>query len=1231
MKKFLLSLSLLTTLFFHATAQSDTTKLRLDTATKAAADTVGIDSIEQRIILIGDAGELHNGGHPVVDWVKKNVDLDDERNLIVYLGDNIYPLGLPAEGEESYAEARKILDYQINLVREKKAKAYFVPGNHDWKNGKLGGWQQVMNQVDYINGQQLDNVQAWPTDGCPGPVEVEVNDKVVMVLMDSQWFLYVHEKPGPSSNCPAKTIDEFATELSEIAATHPNQLLVLAMHHPMYSYGPHGGDYTWRHHIFPFTEYIPWLYIPLPVLGSIYPVARGVFGNIQDIRHPIYKNMARTIEDVVREHPNTIVTAGHDHSLQLIRKDSIPYIVSGSGINLSRVKKNAKVEFQSVTMGLSTIEVRKSGKVDIKFYNISSRGLEDPIYASASKSIITVEPKGTIDTLLPLKDFVTIPANPVLKGSGLKHMFMGRNYRREWTQPVTVPVFDMGAEYGGLKPERQGGGKQTKSLRLEDSTGKEWVLRSIEKFPEAAIPAELRSGFAADVVEDGISASYPFASLSIAPLAKATGLPHIRRRLVYVPDDPRLDRFKSDFSNTLAILEEREPLNVTKTYNTNELVLRMAKDNDDHVDQKFVLKARLLDNFIMDFDRHEDQWRWATRDTGKGKIYYPIPRDHDQAFYVNQGLIPKWARKPWFIPEIQGFRANARNIKTFNRVARNFDRAFLTELSEEDWRLQIDSFLAGMTDAVIEQSLHNQPREIQQYSMNSIIETLKKRRAYFRDDMMQYYRFISREVSIVGSNQREQFQINKRDDGKVHVVVNKIDKEQNISSKIYDRVFDPAYTEELQIYGLSDDDRYIISGGDSEIKIRIIGGPGKDTFINNGNRGKILIYDAAFEQNSIIGNAAGLRNKISNDPQVNRYDRLNYKYDYVNPGVTVAYNLDDGLFLGVQLETIEHSFRKEPYKFRHFIRATRALRTSSFRLRYEGDFTKLIGNHDLLLRADIRAPINITNFFGFGNNTVYDETKPGREQYYRIRYDLTDASVLLRRQLQSWMRVHYGPTFQYFQVEKETNAGKYVSETNNNGLDPATLYNGKMYAGAHFKLDINSQNNRIVPTRGLVMDANIRPMIGLNAHTHALMRADIDMRLFASLFALPRIVLATRFGYGRIFGKFEIPQAYYLSGIENLRGYRRDRFAGRRMLFNNTELRFKAANFITYLFPGELGLFVFNDVGRVWMDGEESKDWHVGNGIGVYIAPVKRFVITAALTRSKEEKATPLVTFGFQF
>ncbi|MFN2456817.1 MAG: BamA/TamA family outer membrane protein [Chitinophagaceae bacterium] len=1198
------------------------------------------DTLEQRIFLVGDAGELENGKHPVIDWLAKNVDWNDEKNMVIFLGDNIYPYGMPDRGASDYKEAQRVLDYQINLVKGKKATAYFIMGNHDWLNGKIGGWERAMNQVNYINSLELTNVSAEPREGCPGPVEVgshksreSHNEKAVVVLMDSHWFLHVHDRPGATSHCEAKTADEFQTELKQIVAAHPDQLVILAMHHPIHTHGVHGGKtYTIKDHLFPLTNLNRALYIPLPILGSIYPFARGTFGNLQDEHHPLYKGMTNMIEQVLHKNVHTVVVSGHDHSLQLLQHDSMWQIVSGSAAKISRIsdKQHGKeVLLAEPVKGFGTLEIRKSGKVEAKFYNLYSANINTPFF---SHTIATIVPKtaiASIDSIGPLGDSITWVANPRLAGSGLKNFLMGKNYRKEWTDSVTVPVLDIGTEQGGLMPDKQGGGKQTKSLRFTDKNKKDWALRSIEKYPEAAIPADLRSGFAKDLVEQGVSASYPYASLSIEPMAKAAGIPVLRRRLVFVPDDPRLGRFREEFKNTLGILEERQPAGVKKAYNTDELVLRLAKDNDDHVDQKSVLRARLLDNFIMDFDRHEDQWQWATRDTGRGKIYYAIPRDHDQAFFVSQGLIPRFVRKPWLVPEIQGFREETDNIKTFNRPARNFDRFFLNELSAEEWQKEIDTFLSAMTDDVIEASLHRQPKEVQQYSMNKIISTLQKKRKHFREDITEYYEFISREVDVVGSNQKELFTITKNNDGTVHVVSNKIDKEGNISSKIYDRLLDPNITNEIRIYGLSDDDVFKVEGGDSPIKIRIIGGPGNDEFTNNGSAGKVLVYDASFEENKFTGNP-GLTSKVSIDPQVNRYNRFGHKYDFINPGISVAYNIDDGLYLGAKLEMIRQGFRKEPYRMRQYIEAHRALRTASYNFKYEGDFIHAVGNYDLTLRADVRAPINVTNFFGIGNNTSIDESKPKRE-YYRARYDIADASVLLRKQLQSWMRFSYGPTFQYFRLEEDQNKNHFISNTRLSGLDSATLYKGHTYAGGLFNLSINSKLNQVLPTRGFTLDLNVRPLLGINKYSSNLVQFNADMAVFISVTPQARTVLATRVGYGHNFGDYEFPQAHYLSGTENLRGYRKHRFAGRTMFFNNTEVRFKILDFNTYLFPGTLGLHAFHDVGRVWSVNDTSNDWHNGFGAGIWIAPIRRFVLTGSLTFSKEEKALPLLTFGYFF
>jgi hypothetical protein len=100
----------------------------------------------------------------------------------------------------------------------------------------------------------------------------------------------------------------------------------------------------------------------MPVIGSIYPIARGVFGSLQDVKHPLYQQLSSIIEAAMRKHPNPIHVAGHDHNLQMIMKDSLPFIVSGSGTNLNRVEKEpqARLLFADVNYGFPCWRLEKA-------------------------------------------------------------------------------------------------------------------------------------------------------------------------------------------------------------------------------------------------------------------------------------------------------------------------------------------------------------------------------------------------------------------------------------------------------------------------------------------------------------------------------------------------------------------------------------------------------------------------------------------------------------------------------------------------------------------------------------------------------------------------------------------------------------------------------------------------------------------------------------------------------
>ncbi|RYG55730.1 MAG: hypothetical protein EON56_05225 [Alphaproteobacteria bacterium] len=132
---------------------------------------------------------------------------------------------------------------------------------------------------------------------------------------------------------------------------------------------------------------------------------------------------------------------------------------------------------------------------------------------------------------------------------------------------------------------------------------------------------------------------------------------------------------------------------------------------------------------------------------------------------------------------------------------------------------------------MIAKLIGRQPAAIRDFHGPFITNTLKLRRSYFRDEMLQYYRFLEKEVDVVGSDKREFFKVIRNNDGSVHVTVTKITKEGRLSDELYNRVFLHGSTDEIRLWALAGADSIDITGTpDRSIKIRLIGGAGEDTY-----------------------------------------------------------------------------------------------------------------------------------------------------------------------------------------------------------------------------------------------------------------------------------------------------------------------------------------------------------------------------------------------------------------
>ncbi|GAB3295318.1 BamA/TamA family outer membrane protein [Hymenobacter tenuis] len=861
---------------------------------------------------------------------------------------------------------------------------------------------------------------------------------------------------------------------------------------------------------------------------------------------------------------------------------------------------------------------------------------------SSSPSAISNETT-TTSSALPFTEHssIVVKASQQYAAGPVKTWLLGRNYRQEWQQPVQVPVLNLSTAQGGLRPFKQGGGKQTKSLRLRAANGREYVLRSIEKNTEQVLSAELRNTLAAKVVQDQVSAAHPYAALTIPILAEAAGVGHTNPELVYVPEDERLGEFKAEFGNTLAILEERDPQvpasfsgkPLEKNYPTDQVLQLLRTDSRNQVDQRELVRARLFDVLVADFDRHEDQWRWmAYAQPTDGLLLRAVPRDRDQAFFVNQGVLPNLASRNWAVPAVQGFDGHLRNVNTFMFSARYFDRSFLTETTREDWLSIAQDLKSRLSDAVLEKAIRQLPDSVYQLSGPSIISKLKTNRDALPAYAAQYYRFLARHVDITGSDQDEFFQVERLDDQHTRVRMyqgNPSPQEPTTRQPLYDRTFLTEETQEIRLYGLGGQDRMEVTGeARAGITVRLIGGDGHDTLVDHsrlaGPRRHTIIYDTPIGNQLELGPES--RNRTSPDSLVNEHNRQAFRYPYVGPVLPLAFNPDDGVFVGVGVEMRQPGFRRLPWASVHRLQASVALGTAAYSFRYAGELNHVVGNLDLLLRADLQAPNYVRNFFGFGNNSDYD--KDVGISYYRVRYNNLVLQALARRRVGEHHQFFAGPTYQRVRIRHSP--GRFIEQpTDETGMG-ATQFAARHYAGVQLGHVFDTRNNDWRPTKGLFWHTEYTGLRGTRGPARPLSQLTSEASGFWTPAGLPALTLAARVGGSLNFSRFEFFQGATLGGLSNLRGYRRTRFVGENSLYNNLDFRLYLGTLNTMLVSTKVGLVGFHDLGRVWLDGETSSTWHTGYGGGLWLEPFRRVVLMASYNMSREDRL-PVVRLGFLF
>lgn len=1183
----------------------------------------GQDSIRQRIILIGDAGEIDIQQQGVLTEAARYTL--SSKTTVLFLGDNVYPRGMGLPGSAEEESTKKILQAQYTPFRAKGASVYFIPGNHDWdRMGKLG-LQKIKQQWKYLDEQEDSLLKMIPANGCPDPFEINFADSLTIIAFDSEWWLFQHSKENNEAQCSCNTKQEVVDALQKLMYKNRYKIVILAAHHPFQSYGHHGGYFSLKDHLFPLTAINKNLYIPLPVIGSLYPLLRSTFISPEDMAHPLYKDMIKQVDESFDRLPNLIHAAGHEHGLQFI-KDKQVQIVSGSGAKEAFVKKGKHALFAQTAPGFVTADLLTNNDMRFTYYLVKNNVAASAFtYTQPYTDVKALEEKTYTD--FTRADSVFVKANAGYDSvSNFHRTLFGENYRKEWSSETKLPVIKISEIKGGLIPVQRGGGHQSYSLRLKDKTGKEWVLRSVNKYPAILLPEQLRETFAKDILTDAMSAQHPYGALVVPIIANAAGVLHASPVIGLVAPDKAFGLYEKDFVNTVCLLEEREPAG--KSDNSEKMYKELTKDNDNSIDSALFLRARLLDLFIGDWDRHEDQWRWLPEKHGKGKKYLAVPRDRDQVFHINEGIVPKMASRPWIAPLLHDFDGKIKQVNAFFTESNTLNKRFLNQFGYDEWMSITNEFVAAMTDSVLEAALRQLPEKSYRLRHDKLLAQLKERRENMAPAMDKYYHFLNRVTDIQTSNKNEFVSITDAPGSGLQVSIYKINKEGEIKDQLYKRIFDAGVTKEIRLYVDKGDDSVSINNH-SPIKLRIIGGKGSKVYNALATEKTIQVYDK--ENNAVfMGNDESKFSKhLSNDSLNTAYIPSN-PYNKTIPLLSVGYNLDDGVMLGAAVKFINQGFRKKPYSSMQNLSFQHSFSTNAFRFRYHGEWLQVLHKTNFTINAKALAPTNTQNFFGLGNETEFDKTG-NYKKYYRARFQLYQLDPAFYWQKQKSLYFSIGPSVQYYRFEAEDNLGRFILNPSLlHTYDSSTIEKSKLFAGLIINLVYDKRNNPLLPTEGGYLGLKAQAYTGLNSYSKAFAQLIPEFAFYKTVDKQSAIVIADRVGGGISTGKTTFYQSLFLGGQENLLGYRQYRFAGEHMLYNNFEVRIRIASLANYILPGQLGLTGFYDVGRVWADNYNSNTWHQGVGGGIYFAPAQLAVFQFVMGYSREGWY-PYFTMGLRF
>ncbi|NQU86776.1 MAG: BamA/TamA family outer membrane protein, partial [Mariniphaga sp.] len=284
-----------------------------------------------------------------------------------------------------------------------------------------------------------------------------------------------------------------------------------------------------------------------------------------------------------------------------------------------------------------------------------------------------------------------------------------------------------------------------------------------------------------------------------------------------------------------------------------------------------------------------------------------------------------------------------------------------------------------------------------------------------------------------------------------------------------------------------------------------------------------------------------------------------------------------------------------------------------------GQLHHVIRKWDIVFSGLLASPTDLVNFYGYGNETVKTDSLY-KAKFYKTRYNSYQLGIGILRDF--WKRSQFSILINYENNEAQINENTILDLPNDFlGVEKVNLIEGIAI------LDLDFRNDKNFPEKGMRLYGELRQGL-IKSHNNSTYNKVLGyLEFHSTIHTKLSVFIGIRGGGTLSSGAMPFYKFNNLGQNSFLRGYRKNRFAGKSMVFFNTDVKLQILDISTAVVPVKFGIRGFFDIGRVYTNNITSDKLHLGYGGGIYLIPLEKSYSLGLNMAFSEEEKNGLIVF----